>query len=111
MDMKDDYDRLGPKALYAFIYPNFMINRYGPWMDTNLVLPLGPRRCPVVFDYFLEASLKVSERHVPSKHALVTERGYRFCMNSKSYIDTQKGKRKRKRNLLRSKLLTCTCMC
>ena len=33
--------------------------RYGPWMDTNLVLPLGPRTCKVVFDYFLEASLKV----------------------------------------------------
>lgn len=58
MDRKDDYDRLGSKALYAFIYPNFMINRYGPWMDTNLVLPLGPRKCQVVFDYFLEASLK-----------------------------------------------------
>ena len=28
MDRKDDYDRLGSKALYAFIYPNFMINRY-----------------------------------------------------------------------------------
>lgn len=27
-------------------------------MDTNLVLPLGPRTCKVVFDYFLEASLK-----------------------------------------------------
>ncbi|XP_008443631.2 choline monooxygenase, chloroplastic isoform X1 [Cucumis melo] len=54
----DDYDRLGPEALYAFIYPNFMINRYGPWMDTNLVLPLGPRKCLVVFDYFLEASFK-----------------------------------------------------
>ncbi|XVE71935.1 hypothetical protein DITRI_Ditri10aG0191100 [Diplodiscus trichospermus] len=51
-------DRLGSKALYAFIYPNFMINRYGPWMDTNLVVPLGPRKCLVVFDYFLEASLK-----------------------------------------------------
>ncbi|XP_022753452.1 choline monooxygenase, chloroplastic isoform X2 [Durio zibethinus] len=51
-------DRLGSKALYAFIYPNFMINRYGPWMDTNLLIPLGPRKCLVVFDYFLEASLK-----------------------------------------------------
>ncbi|KAF3452685.1 hypothetical protein FNV43_RR03118 [Rhamnella rubrinervis] len=55
---ENDYDRLGSKALYAFVYPNFMINRYGPWMDTNLVLPLGPRKCLVVFDYFLEASLK-----------------------------------------------------
>lgn len=24
----DDTDRLGSKAFYAFIYPNFMINRY-----------------------------------------------------------------------------------
>ncbi|KAI3893909.1 hypothetical protein MKW92_022366 [Papaver armeniacum] len=54
----DDFDRLGSKAFYAFVYPNFMINRYGPWMDTNLVLPLGPNKCQVIFDYFLEASLK-----------------------------------------------------
>ncbi|KAL9224273.1 hypothetical protein vseg_000329 [Gypsophila vaccaria] len=53
----DDFNRLGSKALYAFVYPNFMINRYGPWMDTNLVLPLGPRNCKVVFDYFLDGSL------------------------------------------------------
>ncbi|WRX20018.1 Aromatic-ring-hydroxylating dioxygenase [Theobroma cacao] len=46
-------DRLGSNALYAFIYPNFMINRYGPWMDTNLVIPLGPRRCLVMEDITL----------------------------------------------------------
>ncbi|KDP36056.1 hypothetical protein JCGZ_10308 [Jatropha curcas] len=51
----DDFGRLGSKALYAFIYPNFMINRYGPWMDTNLVLPLGTSKCQVIFDYFIEA--------------------------------------------------------
>ena len=33
-----------------------MINRYGPWMDSNTVLPTGPRSCLVRFDYFLEAS-------------------------------------------------------
>uniref|UniRef100_A0A7C9CTR8 Choline monooxygenase, chloroplastic n=1 Tax=Opuntia streptacantha TaxID=393608 RepID=A0A7C9CTR8_OPUST len=55
---KGDLDRLGSKALYAFVFPNFMINRYGPWMDTNLVLPLGPRKCQVVFDYFLDPSFK-----------------------------------------------------
>ncbi|KAK9269209.1 hypothetical protein L1049_000979 [Liquidambar formosana] len=58
VESEDDFDRLGSKALYAFIYPNFMINRYGPWMDTNLVLPLGPSKCRVVFDYFLETSVK-----------------------------------------------------
>ncbi|XP_062164249.1 choline monooxygenase, chloroplastic isoform X1 [Alnus glutinosa] len=59
-------DRLGSKALYAFIYPNFMINRYGPWMDTNLVLPLGPKKCQVVFDYFIEASLKDDKDFIES---------------------------------------------
>ena len=34
-------DRIGKAALFAYLYPNFMINRYGPWMDTNLVLPTG----------------------------------------------------------------------
>ncbi|RLN13627.1 choline monooxygenase, chloroplastic [Panicum miliaceum] len=53
----DDLERLGTKALYAFVYPNFMINRYGPWMDTNLAVPLGSTKCKVVFDYFLDKSL------------------------------------------------------
>ncbi|KAK9097804.1 hypothetical protein Syun_024849 [Stephania yunnanensis] len=56
MEQGDDFDRLGSKATYAFIFPNFMVNRYGPWMDTNLVLPLGPNECQVIFDYFLEAA-------------------------------------------------------
>ncbi|KAI5415108.1 choline monooxygenase, chloroplastic [Lathyrus oleraceus] len=55
---EENNDRLGRKAIYAFIYPNFMINRYGPWMDTNLVLPLGANKCRVVFDYYLEPSLQ-----------------------------------------------------
>ncbi|KAK1551325.1 hypothetical protein Q3G72_033967 [Acer saccharum] len=64
LESKDNVDRLGSEALYAFIYPNFMINRYGPWMDTNLVIPLGPRKCKVVFDYFLEDSLKDNKAFV-----------------------------------------------
>ncbi|KAJ8461366.1 hypothetical protein OPV22_034292 [Ensete ventricosum] len=54
---KDGFDRLGSKALYAFVYPNFMINRYGPWMDTNLVVPVTTTKCHVIFDYFLDVSL------------------------------------------------------
>lgn len=34
-------------------------------MDTNLVLPLGSRKCQVIFDYFLDASLKVTSVHIP----------------------------------------------
>jgi choline monooxygenase len=48
-------ERVGGGALYAFVHPNFMINRYGAWLDTNLVLPLGERRTRVVMDYWVEA--------------------------------------------------------
>merc|ERR1712212_825706 len=47
--------RIGKGAVYAFMYPNFMINRYGNWMDTNLVLPTGPESCRVIYDYYLES--------------------------------------------------------
>lgn len=51
-----DFDaRIGEAALYAFVYPNLMLNRYGPILDTNWVVPLGHDRTRVVFDfYFLE---------------------------------------------------------
>ncbi|XP_021304992.1 choline monooxygenase, chloroplastic isoform X2 [Sorghum bicolor] len=57
----DDFDRLGTKALYAFVYPNFMINRYGPWMDTNLAVPLDSTSCKDD-ESFIKKSLKDSEQ-------------------------------------------------
>ena len=63
--------RVGEHADYAWIYPNFMINRYGPWMDTNTVLPLTADQCLVIFDYyhaglaeteFLDQSLRASDQ-------------------------------------------------
>ncbi len=50
----DSPDRFGASALYAFIFPNFMINRYGCWMDTNAVYPVSANECEVVFDYFID---------------------------------------------------------
>lgn len=52
----DFAERIGSEALYAFIYPNFMINRYGPILDTNWVVPLGPGSTRVVFDFFFKDS-------------------------------------------------------
>ena len=37
----DQSDRLAGNSVYAYLYPNMMINRYGPWMDTNIVVPKG----------------------------------------------------------------------
>jgi choline monooxygenase len=44
--------RKGDAAYYWWIFPNLMINVYEGIMDTNLVLPLGPDRCRVIFDFF-----------------------------------------------------------
>ncbi len=53
--------RKGNRALYYWIYPNFMINWYDGAMDTNLVVPLGVDKTKVIFDFYFpdvsEASL------------------------------------------------------
>lgn len=44
--------RRGAMAHYFWLYPNFMLNWYEGYMDTNLVLPLGVDGCRVIFDFF-----------------------------------------------------------
>jgi choline monooxygenase len=44
--------RAGTHAYYWWLFPNFMINIYQGVMDTNWVLPLGPDRCRVIFDFY-----------------------------------------------------------
>lgn len=44
--------RKGDRAYYWWVFPNLMLNIYDGTMDTNLVYPLGPDKCRVVFDYF-----------------------------------------------------------
>jgi choline monooxygenase len=44
--------RTGDRAYYWWVFPNLMLNIYQGVMDTNLVFPLGPDRCKVVFDFF-----------------------------------------------------------
>ena len=44
--------RQGDRALYYWIYPNFMINWYESAMDTNLVIPHGVDKTEVIFDFY-----------------------------------------------------------
>jgi choline monooxygenase len=44
--------RTGDTAYYWWVFPNLMLNLYEGVMDTNLVLPLGPEACRVVFDFY-----------------------------------------------------------
>jgi choline monooxygenase len=56
--------RQGDRAWYFWQYPNFMINLYKGYMDTNLVLPDGVDRCKVIFDfYFDDVSEEAAERN------------------------------------------------
>jgi choline monooxygenase len=65
--------RKGNRAFYFWQYPNFMLNWYEGYLDTNLVIPLGVDRCEVVFDFYfantdpehmpyVRESISVSER-------------------------------------------------
>ncbi len=67
-DERIDYDaseRIGSGTIYAWIYPNFMLNRYGPCLDSNLVVPLGPNRCRVEYEfYFLETEGPAAQRFI-----------------------------------------------
>jgi len=91
----DFKERIGAGALYAFVYPNLMLNRYGPILDTNLVVPVSAERCEVVFDYwypdleplggesFLELSLAASDQ-VQKEDVQISERVQRG-LRSTSY--------------------------
>ena len=41
-----------------------MLNRYGPWLDINLVEPTGPQSCSVRFEYFLDQDFSADEGYV-----------------------------------------------
>jgi choline monooxygenase len=59
--------RTGKRALYYWIYPNFMINIYEGVMDTNLVIPLTFERTEVIVDYyFADVSESARERNLAS---------------------------------------------
>jgi choline monooxygenase len=59
--------RKGDRALYYWLYPNFMINYYDGVMDTNLVIPRGVDKTEVIFDfYFPDVSANARERNLAS---------------------------------------------
>ena len=87
--------RKGDKALYYWIYPNFMINWYDGVMDTNLVIPRGVDETEVIFDFYFpdvvseaareknRASIEVGQRIQDEDEAICksVQRG----LNSRAY--------------------------
>jgi choline monooxygenase len=59
--------RKGDRALYYWIYPNFMFNWYDGALDTNLVIPRGVDQTEVIFDfYFPDVSDQARARNLAS---------------------------------------------
>ena len=49
-------------AFYWFVFPNVMLNALPGRLQTNVVLPDGPGRCRVVFDYFYAPGTAEAEK-------------------------------------------------
>ncbi len=72
--------RLGQKVMYAFLFPNFFINRYGRMMDTNIVMPLAVDRCRIIFDFYFDyedpeswETRKSMRKSIASSHTIQEE--------------------------------------
>ena len=53
----DFLERVEGDLNYFWLYPNFMVNLYGRWMDTNWVRPIKVDECEVIFNYFYRGDL------------------------------------------------------
>jgi choline monooxygenase len=62
--------RQGTTTYYWWVFPNFMLNFYQGYMDTNLVLPLGPDRCRVIFDFYFAHTGRDAERWITDSIAV-----------------------------------------
>jgi choline monooxygenase len=66
--------RQGDRALYYWIYPNFMINWYDGVMDTNLVVPRGVDQTEVIFDFYFPVVVSEEARALNAASVAVGQR-------------------------------------
>ena len=61
-------------AYYWWVFPNLMLNVYAETMDVNLVMPDGPDRCRVLFDfYFLRTQGQEADRWIAESIAVADQ--------------------------------------
>jgi choline monooxygenase len=72
--------RLGDKVVYAWLFPNLFINRYGNCLDTNVVFPIAPDKCQVIIDWYFDfdnledwQTQKLIDRHIADSHVVQKE--------------------------------------
>jgi choline monooxygenase len=65
--------RTGTEASYWWVFPNFMMNIYDGVMDANIVWPLSPDRCRVIFDFYFSETEGDSARRFIRESIAVAE--------------------------------------
>jgi len=72
---QDFAERVAGGAVYAWLYPNWMFNRYGNILDINWVIPTGPQTCQTVFEYFFVDATdnEFIERSLAASHQVQLE--------------------------------------
>jgi choline monooxygenase len=78
-------------VIFAYIYPNLMINRYGSLMDTNLVVPIDERNCVVHMDYYYdpETTTKLAEEDSRKDSHRVQKEDIYLCENVQLGLESQ----------------------
>lgn len=86
--------RQGDRAYYFWQYPNFMLNWYEAYLDTNLVVPVSVDRCRVIFDFYFaqidDAAAAYNRQSIAVSHR-VQEEDVAICeavqrgVNSRAY--------------------------
>lgn len=74
----DGTARPGKLAQYWYVFPNLMINVYEGVADVNVVYPLGPDRCRVVFDFYFASTgiageKEFQQRSIATAHEIQLE--------------------------------------
>jgi len=79
------------EVIFAYIYPNLMINRYGSLMDTNFVVPIDERNCIVHMDYYYDPQSTTNQMEEDSRndsHRVQKEDIY-LCENVQLGLESQ----------------------
>jgi choline monooxygenase len=78
-------------VIFAYIYPNLMINRYGSFMDTNLVVPINENNCIVHMDYYYDpkSTTKQLEEDSRKDSHRVQEEDIYLCENVQRGLESQ----------------------
>lgn len=66
----DPRARIGGGTAYAWLHPNWMLNRYGPWLESNQVIPESVSRTRIIDRFFVDASpLELSDEEIAASMA------------------------------------------